>query len=57
MCKLLKYELRKNRTAICIFLALATALEKRLILQVDVGDQWFLCVVNDQPVGNPKRKV
>jgi hypothetical protein len=28
-----------------------------LILQVDVGDQWSLCVVNDQPVENPKRKV
>jgi hypothetical protein len=29
----------------------------RVILQVDVGDQRSLCVVNDQPVGNPKRKV
>jgi hypothetical protein len=28
-----------------------------LILQVDVGDQRSLCVVNDQPIGNPKRKV
>jgi hypothetical protein len=28
-----------------------------LILLVDVGDQRSLCVVNDQPVGNPKRKV
>jgi hypothetical protein len=28
-----------------------------MILQVDVGDQRSLCVVNDQPVGNPKRKV
>jgi hypothetical protein len=35
----------------------ATAPEKRLILLVDVGDQRSLCVVNDQPVGNPKRKV
>jgi hypothetical protein len=35
----------------------ATAPEKRLILQDDVGDQRSLCVVNDQPVGNPKRKV
>jgi hypothetical protein len=31
--------------------------EKRLILQVDVGDHRSLCVVNDQLVGNPKRKV
>jgi hypothetical protein len=29
----------------------------RVILLVDVGDQRSLCVVNDQPVGNPKRKV
>jgi hypothetical protein len=29
----------------------------RVILKVDVGDQRSLCVVNDQPVGNPKRKV
>jgi hypothetical protein len=28
-----------------------------LILLVDVGDQRSLCVVNDQLVGNPKRKV
>jgi hypothetical protein len=28
-----------------------------LILLVDVGDQWSLCMVNNQPVGNPKRKV
>jgi hypothetical protein len=35
----------------------ATAPEKRLILQIDVEDQRSLCVVNDQPVGNPKRKV
>jgi hypothetical protein len=28
-----------------------------VILLVDVGDQRSLCVVNDQPVGNPKRKV
>jgi hypothetical protein len=31
--------------------------ERRLILLVDVGDQRSLCVVNDQPIGNPKRKV
>jgi hypothetical protein len=31
--------------------------EKRLILQVNVEDQRYLCVVSDQPVGNPKRKV
>jgi hypothetical protein len=30
---------------------------RSLILQVDVKDQRSLCVVNDQPVGNPKRKV
>jgi hypothetical protein len=29
----------------------------RVILLVDVGDQRSLCVVNDQLVGNPKRKV
>jgi hypothetical protein len=29
----------------------------QLMLLVDVGDQRSLCVVNDQPVGNPKRKV
>lgn len=40
MCKLLKYELRKNRTAICIFLALATALEI-----------WFLYAVHHQDDG------
>jgi hypothetical protein len=28
-----------------------------VMLLVDVGDRWSLCVVNDQPVGNPKRKV
>jgi hypothetical protein len=28
-----------------------------LMLLVDVEDQRSLCVVNDQPVGNPKRKV
>jgi hypothetical protein len=28
-----------------------------VILQVNVEDQRSLCVVNDQPVGNPKRKV
>jgi hypothetical protein len=28
-----------------------------VILLVDVGDQRSLCVVNDQPIGNPKRKV
>jgi hypothetical protein len=28
-----------------------------LMLLVDMGDRWSLCVVNDQPVGNPKRKV
>jgi hypothetical protein len=28
-----------------------------LILLVDVGDQRSLCVVKDQLVGNPKRKV
>jgi hypothetical protein len=28
-----------------------------LMLLVDVGAWWSLCVVNDQPVGNPKRKV
>jgi hypothetical protein len=31
--------------------------ETSLILQVDVEYQRSLCVVNDQPVGNPKRKV
>jgi predicted regulator of Ras-like GTPase activity (Roadblock/LC7/MglB family) len=31
--------------------------ERHLILLVDVGDQRSLCVVNDQLVGNPKRKV
>jgi hypothetical protein len=36
---------------------LAMAPEKRLILQVDVEDQRSLCMVNDQPIGNPKRKV
>jgi hypothetical protein len=35
----------------------ATAPENRLILLVDVEDQRSLCVVNDQLVGNPKRKV
>jgi hypothetical protein len=35
----------------------ATVPENRLILLVDVGDQRSLCVVNDQLVGNPKRKV
>jgi hypothetical protein len=28
-----------------------------VILLVNVGDQRSLCVVNDQLVGNPKRKV
>jgi hypothetical protein len=30
---------------------------KWLILLVDVGDQRSFCMVNDQPIGNPKRKV
>jgi hypothetical protein len=42
------------------FLGAACRLEMRgwlVILLVDVGDRRSLCVVNDQPVGNPKRKV
>jgi hypothetical protein len=32
-------------------------MHRAVILQVDVGDQRSLCMVNDQLVGNPKRKV
>jgi hypothetical protein len=32
-------------------------LNRKPMLLVDVGDRCSLCVVNDQPVGNPKRKV
>jgi hypothetical protein len=35
----------------------ATVPEKKLIPQIDVEDQRSMCVVNDQLVGNPKRKV
>jgi hypothetical protein len=42
---------------IILLRSLATAPEKQLMLLDDVGDRRSLCVVNDQPVGNPKRKV
>jgi hypothetical protein len=35
----------------------STCCQEWLILLDDVGDQRSLCMVNDQLVGNPKRKV
>jgi hypothetical protein len=36
---------------------LASKVDSLVMLLVDVGAWQSLCVVNDQPVGNPKRKV